>query len=795
MSKRGPLPETFRIRLTMTSDWHVGSGMGRPGNVDRLIIRDSDGLPFVPAKTLRGIWRDACERLCHGLDDGQVGEWSRLVDVLFGSQPALGLNDPTGRHRDPTQAPLESAVQVRSARIPCRLRNQLRHADSRIRQAMTFVKPGVKIDRRSGSAQTDHLRFEEVARKRMILEAKCQLQVSDLMREVVSTLLIASAKLVERLGGKRRRGLGCCRLEVLDVDANEAINWLERNQSPPEWLPRAEAAASLDSSLVVAKDDPWCSVSLVLTLQGPLAISYRTTGNVVETLDFMPGSYLLPYVSRTMRGLGVDVHAAIGAGDVCVLPAHPEVDGERGQPVPFALFSPKGEKELEEREKVINQLLHSIPDEQQYKQLRVGYLSANPARVCTPPITVHTHNRVHDASQRPTSESGGGVYSYEAIAPSDHGKPVILRSELHLRKSIAERLPPDWWTKLEGDLALGRSKKDDYGFVTLKTGKLKPLESRAEVDGQELYVWLVSDMLIRNDRLRAEPTASCLGKELSRLLGVSVCLRDSSGGKLDELVRIRRLDTWHVGWGLPRPSFVNLQAGSCMVFLVDGVINPTKLHQLEASGIGERTAEGYGQVRFNHPLVTTNPEDWPSRSEATTTESSSKENDEPIPASDPSFTFARLLERECWKKEIRRACLTFATSTRNREKELGWETRDEQGKPPMSQLGSLRGQLAMLRTVSDRQQVIDWLDHFAGNSRRKDKWPSIEKIKQFIELDTRIQDVIDIRNWPTITQNAQRDLCHELWPLAVRTFFDACIRAHKRELEESQKRKEAASVS
>ena len=30
--------------------------------------RDADGLPFVPAKTLRGIWRDACERVAYGLD-------------------------------------------------------------------------------------------------------------------------------------------------------------------------------------------------------------------------------------------------------------------------------------------------------------------------------------------------------------------------------------------------------------------------------------------------------------------------------------------------------------------------------------------------------------------------------------------------------------------------------------------------------------------------------------------------------------------------------------------------------
>src|SRR5438128_1661025 len=138
MSKQWPLLQSFRIRLRMESDWHVGSGMGRPGNIDRLIVRDSDGLPFVPAKTLRGILRDA----------------------------------------------------------------------------MTFVKPGVKIDRRSGHAQTDFLRFEEMARVGTVLEAECRLTVSEELCELASALLIASARLVERLGGKRRRGPGRCRLEI-----------------------------------------------------------------------------------------------------------------------------------------------------------------------------------------------------------------------------------------------------------------------------------------------------------------------------------------------------------------------------------------------------------------------------------------------------------------------------------------------------------------------------------------------------------------------------------------------------
>ena len=48
-----------------------------------------------------------------------------------------------------------------------------------------------------------------------------------MLREPASALLIASAKLVERLGGRRRRrGAGRCRLEIRDADAEKCIHYM-----------------------------------------------------------------------------------------------------------------------------------------------------------------------------------------------------------------------------------------------------------------------------------------------------------------------------------------------------------------------------------------------------------------------------------------------------------------------------------------------------------------------------------------------------------------------------------------
>lgn len=779
MSAHWTLKDTFTIRLTMLSDWHVGSGTGRPGNVDRLVVRDADGLPFVPAKTLRGIWRDACERLARGLDSGTVGEWGSLVDRVFGSQPALGANGPTRLHHDPAAKPIESALRVRPARLHPDVRQRVRDKRDFL-EAMTFVKPGVKIDRRSGRAQTDFLRFEEMARVGTVLDAECgvNLPASDGLREVVSALLLAGARLVERLGGKRRRGAGRCRLTVLSHDADqEVISWLEKNENPPAWPDKPANDTAPTAGDAASPSDPWVTVPLVLKLTGPLAVSYRTVGNVAQTLDFLPGSYLLPHVTTVLREFVPDARAAIQRGDICVLPATLEIEGTRGRPVPLALFADK----LKPKH-IVNRLLLEEPSAQA-KQLREAYVAADLSPRTTPKV-VQTHNTVEDRRQRPTTDVGG-VYTYEAIAPVDEGQPVRLRSELRLRKSLADSLPADWTGRLSRPVVLGRSKKDDYGEVIIEAGQAAPLQLSA-IGGNELIVWVLSDLLLRDERLRPAPTAEALAKELGRRLGVTLTVRKPDK-RLGELVRVRRLDTWHVGWGLPRPSLVAMQAGSCIVLVPDKPIDASRLHEIEASGVGERTAEGYGQVCFNDPLIA-GPPPPVKGGEVVKQDTQAARPPESLDAD--NLVYAHLLEAEVWKQFIRRAALTIASVGQKREATFRWRivrdrTEQARSQPPMSQLGGLRGQISQLLRREGANTAIGWLDHLQENTRRAGKWPdgAINAVRVLLHDPTQVWAVLDWAEWPTLTDGAQDRLRREFRLLAVRTLVDACIRAHKREVE------------
>src|SRR5450432_381037 len=109
------LPPVFPVRVRMLSDWIVGTGEGRVGDVDATVRRDADGLPFVPAKTLIGIWRDACEQVAGWLDgSGGGAPWQAWVDWIFGSQPDMAGDRTAVAGRGPEPA----ALALSPARLP-----------------------------------------------------------------------------------------------------------------------------------------------------------------------------------------------------------------------------------------------------------------------------------------------------------------------------------------------------------------------------------------------------------------------------------------------------------------------------------------------------------------------------------------------------------------------------------------------------------------------------------------------------------------------------------------------------
>ncbi|TMR00139.1 hypothetical protein ETD83_17530 [Actinomadura soli] len=776
------MSHTISLGLRMLSDWHIGSGTGQHGRISRKVLRDEEHqLPFVPAKSLNGVWRDGCEIAARALDADADPDgprlWHSWVEYLFGYQPAFPGAFPGAEAGDTPAAPARHPRPAALSYLgPIRFPGGLGQAiaeNRRLRDAVTFVKPGVAHDPVTGAAREDMLRFDEMARGGMTLEGTAELPdgLSEEQLGCARALLWAGARLVEGIGAKRRRGSGRCRLDLggagLPPSTDDLARWTANPVSPP--VPERPPAP--DSAERRAVDDGWESAVLRMTLETPLLAYDRTVGNLVQGRDHAPGWMLLGPVLRRLDSSAAA--AAARCGDLVVTPATPQVDGVQGRPVPRVF-----ERDKDERNVYLNRMAEGTPNGKAFKRVRKGYVSGSAqVAVETPGFVLRMHNTIEDESQRPT-EALGGVYVYQALAPG-----TVLVAEVRVRRGV---LDTGWWKSLNGRWRLGRSRKDDYGLVSVAAKPMAPESTHPEpidtasesapiMSGDRIRVWLLSDVLVRDDRLAPSDDPA----DFARLLQREFATAGADGVELGPILQERdrrptsyetaRTDSWHRGWRLPRPVLLGFAAGGCLTFKVKaGQISAEVLAEVERSGIGERRGEGFGQIRINDPVLMNKvPRDI-----------SERENEQmgtpPRPivrrlsTVDPGHAGARLIEAAAWRAEI-------------------WRLAEERAAQPDEVLGSLI-ELSATRLNALRRLFVH-LDEEGEQLKARitgltKRWKAPKATAAICAL------LADDDVWETLKFNDQDRLCltdagrdvlrRELRAEALRSLLTACLAAHTR---------------
>ncbi|WP_405526729.1 RAMP superfamily CRISPR-associated protein [Streptomyces canus] len=800
-------PVALTVTVRMLGDWHVGSGAGRHGFLDRGIQRDDDGLPFVPAKTLVGVWRDACETAAGALDGGgtEASGWRRWVEFLFGSQPALqerGVVPDAGAVRPPRPA----ALHVDSLHYPSAMAATLRSRPL-LRTAAAFVKPGVVIDPVTGRAEDELLRMEEMARGGIALSGRAELALDGvgLTGEQVACaagLLDAGARLVEALGGRRRRGAGRCRLEVSGLPYD--WQWLQGRSAPavPETAtePTPTALPEAYGRRRAAAEEAWEAAELRLVLRRALVAHERTVGNTVRSAGRVPGRALLPAVLERLGS--AEAAMAARAGRLVVTDATVEVDGQAGRAEPLALAQAK-----DEQGRLFNGLQEQPGDgvgaEPVDGSSYVGpYRSGEPLQRTACAFTQHTHNTIDDTLQRPVEEVGG-LYTYQAIATG-----TVLRAQVRLPVGL---VPPGWQERLSGTWRLGQSRKDGYGLCEVTAtaadcGRTRSARTGPQTGpGGRLRVWLLSDTLVVDERLRPSSRAADLARVLGDALGVVLAevpqhapAAAAAGGTAGAGVRfseVRRSDPWHARWGLPRASLLGLRAGSCLTLeVVSGTLAPQAVARVECEGVGLRRAEGFGQLLIDDPLLYASLADVaPARAPAecgasgSVTAAAGGGDGEVLP--DEAASAVAVLEEAAWREAVRRQGPVVAQAGRDGVLGVG------HGLVRSSQLAGLLPLVSRLGGPAD-EAARAWLERLrqVPGERRRRPWPDavVEAVTALLREPGRVWDLLGLPEEDMGTGTARAGALRErLWPVAVRTLVEDCLTALRRD--ETARRTETAS--
>lgn len=179
---------TYKIEFH--TDWHCGSGLAAGADVDALVVKDENGLPFVPGKTMKGLVREAVEEI-RSMQGKESDEEFIEAFGYFDDKERKEKGCMFFTNAELNKEEYEAIVSNDAARFMCR------------NIANTAIDD-------NGIAQEHSLRKMEVV-------VPCALHGEILnVPEEMADEIIQSLGFIKRLGQNRNRGLGRCTITVED---------------------------------------------------------------------------------------------------------------------------------------------------------------------------------------------------------------------------------------------------------------------------------------------------------------------------------------------------------------------------------------------------------------------------------------------------------------------------------------------------------------------------------------------------------------------------------------------------
>lgn len=182
--------------ITFHSYWHCGSGLAAGAAADELAIRDVDGLPYVPGRTVKGLLREAMEAYLH-----YTGGESDVVEELFGH--FNGVDD------------MGMGCGFVGDAMLC---DAEREAIKASRHLLPHLFHGVS----STAIDDDGIAVDQSLRRIEMVVPCCMYGVMARVPETAVSMLNQAVGLVKCMGLGRHRGYGRCTISIKPLYATES---------------------------------------------------------------------------------------------------------------------------------------------------------------------------------------------------------------------------------------------------------------------------------------------------------------------------------------------------------------------------------------------------------------------------------------------------------------------------------------------------------------------------------------------------------------------------------------------
>lgn len=567
----------MRFKIKTLSYTAIGSGEGA-GIIDTELVAHADGLPYIPAKRIKGVLLESAKEVTEML--GIEGD---LVKSLFGVSGTSKGKAWIGNLEIENYEEISRELRYfKSNKLFKGLTNK-----EKILSHFSDTRQNTSIDLETEVAKEHTLRTFRVLKPGIVFEAA--IEVDSPLTEAEKALLYLACLNVRRIGLKRNRGFGKVKTAIkgIDVkDTDQALGSLKKTHATEKPTKR------VNESLGTFKSGKTMRLKYTIKTDSPLVISKKNGDqSMIDSLEMLPGTTVRGILAdRMIRSLDLtEAHKdelffeLILNGGLRVEPAFPEKDGEIYYPTPMNIHKIKDDNASKDLLDIFEEPSGMV------KSKPLGGFSmitdGDDGTIITA-ISVSKDVQFHNTRDRETGHNvDGSLFYYESLEAGQEFSGFIVSTEDDLRV-LQEVLGNEF------RVSIGKSSSSQYGNARLVFGEIEDIPE-PELEEPILLV-VTSPVILHNDFGFPDTSVDRLCHEIEQLTKCKIDIERAAVNieDFDNYVRVWKMNNEREIAFAPGSGFIVSKASGDDFDFFSGI------KHILRDGLGERVAEGFGKLRI-----------------------------------------------------------------------------------------------------------------------------------------------------------------------------------------------------
>lgn len=545
----------YILDLELKSQLCSGSGYSFAGIVDTDICADSYGIPYIPAKRLKGCLREAAD----------IALSADKVKELFGKK---GSNAVTGVYLGNAYLSECEAIEKDIAGLSQNDLFKNAVTAENVLSCYSVVRGQTRIDSKTGTAEANTLRFTRMMNQYDGEGKPYHFQAVIEYKDDILEDLVRVAKALRNIGMDRNRGLGSVKATCIECK--------EKQAKDARLIESVFSDGRVKIDYTIYNEQP-----LMLSRNSEIASENYISGQM------MLGAAASLYLDDPENSAESDEFKDIFLnGRTCWLNAYPGEAGKaRNIPAPEYIGK------LKKTKKYVNLLYDDdaldendpfyIMNGNQPKKLKKEFVAVKDNTISVFEVK-HRLEYHHSKNQVDELQPQGIFYSSDCLAEGQYFHGSVITSEDRAEK-IKELLSCE-------KIRLGKSRTAQYGKCILVDAIESAGDERLQLtSGNRLVITFVSDAMFSSNGVYLSDGLS-LKKRIAEELGIKADDTKSD----QQFLTITAANGYSSVWNARRESIPVVKAGSAFVYTISADI------ELEAHcQIGMRRQEGYGEVQIS----------------------------------------------------------------------------------------------------------------------------------------------------------------------------------------------------